>query len=263
MLFYVFITYRFKPGVGFILSFLAGVVAFGQYMIGWTQYYQLKKRLEKALAESLESASSRNVNDLSYNQLRRLFKKQGITELPAPVKRAIKSGIPTAEILAMPEVASIISEIDTLSELQSGDDSVVEIREMLDTLEKPKIWDLFIFSLPVWIIKNVVSLPSTIIGLSSGKKKDLAERLDDGNEDEEDEEDENTSGGNREPKKKSLSDQMKEKRMNQHKKKKSKEQGEEEEEELSPAPQKKKKKNVIKKDALINKIKKAQSGNAQ
>ena len=131
---------RYRPGVLFIVVFCVAAVSVAQYAIFWIHYLQAKKKLEP-------SPQAKSTNDLTYVQLRKLMKRFNVEETPA-IKKAIKSGMATAEILKMPELSSI--------EIHDADEE--DRLAALAALEKPSIFSTLIFSLPVGLVSSAWNL---------------------------------------------------------------------------------------------------------
>ncbi|KAI8850477.1 hypothetical protein BC829DRAFT_389544 [Chytridium lagenaria] len=145
---------RYKPGVGFIVTFMIGMISFAQYLTSWVLFFQKKNT-------ATEEDEDVDGSQITYSQIRKKLKRAGIAETPA-IKKAIKSNVPPAEILKM---ISDLSKGKETEETESANTGYAPPK-----LERPKILDTLVFQLPISIVKFGYSL---VTGKAFTKKEKI------------------------------------------------------------------------------------------
>ncbi|KAJ3326417.1 hypothetical protein HDU76_012933 [Blyttiomyces sp. JEL0837] len=161
---------RYKPGVPFIVTFCIGAISVAQYAALYIIYLQKKSRLDTVRRERMGHPPT--ADDLTYNQLRKILKRIGVSE-PASMKKAIKAGMPTAEILKLPELAglNLLDPTGAAGGVGNEEDDE-EIQYLIEQVEinRPTVTGTLVAQIPIQIYKAVVGVPSMLLG-SGGKGK--------------------------------------------------------------------------------------------
>lgn len=119
---------RYKPGLVTVVVFIFVVVTLAQYFSIWAMYAVQKWR---------NNQDHSQMNNLNYTQLKKQLRKRNLSEEKVSKKMFQSS-----------------SNTDLLKNLEQTNDPQIRI---------PSIFDLALFTLPIWLFKTMVAFPKTLM----------------------------------------------------------------------------------------------------